>query len=111
MRKGYRAEYQCKTKLVEKYGKENVIKVAIGGATDFLVLRPGRPEIEKIVEVKQTKKNKWYPSEHDKKQFQMIKKLSLDHGIKVEYWVKIKREWKILSIDEVEEVMKRGHTE
>jgi len=105
MRRGYLAEYYCKKKLIETYGKENVVKVAIGGATDFLVLKPGSKEIEKIVEVKNTKKNKWYPNEHDIKQFETIKKISIDHGIKVEYWIRIKGKWKILSLEEVEELI------
>ena len=103
MRKGYLAEYQCKKKLIEEFGKENVIKVAIGGSTDFLVLEPGSRRIAKIVEVKQTKKNRWYPTDHDIQQFEMIKKLSKDHGIPVEYWIKIKRKWEVLRLEEVEE--------
>ncbi len=106
MRKGYRAEYLCKKKLIEEFGKENVIKVAIGGTTDFLVLKPNSNKIEKIVEVKSTNKNKWYPSEHDIKQFEIIKKIHQEHKIKVEYWIKIKRKWKIVDIKEVEKMIK-----
>lgn len=105
MKRGYKAEYLCKKRLIEEFGKENVIKVAIGGATDFLVLRPGTNKIEKIVEVKQTRKNKWYPSEHDVKQLEMIKKISEDHRIKVEYWIKIKGKWKVLSLKEVDRII------
>ena len=105
MRRGYKAEYLCKKKLIEEFGKDNVIKVAIGGATDFLVLKPGSSRIEKIVEVKQTRKKRWYPSDHDVKQFEIIKKLSKDHKIKVEYWVKVRRKWEILSLKEVEKMI------
>ena len=61
MRKGYMAEYKTKKELIERYGKQNVLKVAIGGAVDFLVLKPGKNKIEKIVEVKECHKKKYYP--------------------------------------------------
>jgi len=106
MRKGYLAEYLCKKELIKKYGKENVFKVAIGGATDFFVLAPGKTRILKIVEVKQTKKNKWYPSSHDIKQFKLIEKISKEHRIPVEYWIRIKRKWFILSLKQVKKQIK-----
>ena len=107
MRKGYLAEYLCKKELSKQYGKENVFKVAIGGTTDFFVLEPGKRRILKIVEVKQTKKNKWYPSEHDIKQFTIIEKISKEHKIPVEYWIRIKRKWKILTLKEVKNYIKK----
>jgi len=56
MRKGYGDEYRTKQMLVEQYGKDNVIKVAIGSfGADFLILNKGK--LLKVVEVKGTRKN------------------------------------------------------
>jgi hypothetical protein len=79
MRKGYVGEYLIKNKLIKKYGKDNVIKVAIGGAEDFIVVKKGR--LVEIVEVKETIKNKYNPSYREKKQFKRIKKFAKEHGI------------------------------
>jgi len=39
MRRGYSDEYRTKQLLVQQYGKDNVVKVAIGSfGADFLVL-------------------------------------------------------------------------
>ena len=103
MRKGYLAEYECKKKLIEMYGKENVLKIAIGGATDFLVLEPGKTKVLKIVEVKHTKKNKWYPTKHDLDQFVRLFRLRKEHKIPVEYWIKIKGKWHILPIEKLKD--------
>lgn len=90
MRKGYRAEYLAKQKLVEQYGLHNVLKIAIGGSADFLILKPNKNKIEKIVEVKQTAKPKYYPRENEKDQIEIIKKLAKEHNIPVEIWIKYK---------------------
>jgi len=101
MKKGYKAEYETKKKLAEIYSPKNVFKVAIGGATDFLILEPKKRKVLKLVEVKTTQKNSWYPGEHDLKQFQILKKISREHKIPVEYWMKINGEWEILKLNEV----------
>jgi peptide subunit release factor 1 (eRF1) len=88
MRKGYRAEYKAKKELIQKYGEENVLKVAIGGAVDFLVLSPNKNKIEKIVEVKECHKNKYYPTPREKAQFERLKEIGLKHSIKTELWIK-----------------------
>lgn len=88
MRKGYRAEYKAKKELIEKYGKENVLKVAIGGAVDFLVLSPNKNRIEKIVEVKECHKKKYYPTPREKIQFEKLKEIGKRHSIKTELWIK-----------------------
>jgi len=91
MRKGYRAEYKAKKELIQKYGKENVLKVAIGGAVDFLVLSPKKNKIEKIVEVKECHKNKYYPTPREKLQFERLKEIGKKHSIKTELWIKYTR--------------------
>lgn len=91
MRKGYMGEYKAKKELIQKYGKENVLKVAIGGAVDFLVLTPGKNKIEKIVEVKECHKNKYYPTQREKEQFERLKRLGKKHSIKTELWIKFPR--------------------
>jgi len=88
MRKGYRAEYKAKKELIEKYGTGNVLKVAIGGAVDFLVLSPNKNKIEKIVEVKECHKNKYYPSAREKIQFERLKEIGKNHSVKSELWIK-----------------------
>ncbi len=95
-RKGYRAEWLAKQKLVEEFGKENVIKMAIGQASDFLVLKPNSGRIEKIVEVKSTIKAKWYPKPREKIQIERLKKLAEEHNIRLEIWIKMPRkDWEI----------------
>lgn len=90
MRRGYRAEYLAKTELIQKFGVQNVIKMSIGQSCDFIVLKPNKSEIEKIVEIKQTSKKKYYPRENEKKQLDLIKKLAKEHSIPVELWIKFK---------------------
>ncbi len=95
-RKGYRAEYLAKKKLVEEYGEENVIKMAIGMASDFLVLKPGSGKLEKIVEVKSTVKEKWYPKPREKVQMERLLKLAKEHNVRLEMWIKYPRkDWEI----------------
>jgi len=101
MKRGYKAEYEARKKLGQKYLPQNIVKVAIGGATDFLVLEPKGNKVLKIVEVKTTKKNQWYPGEHDFKQFKEIVKFSRNHNIPIEYWIKIKGHWKLFSLKEI----------
>jgi len=91
MRKGYRAEYKAKKELIEKYGKENILKIAIGGAVDFLVLDPKRNKIKKIVEVKKTSKKKYYPKPREKIQLQRLEELGKRHKIPIELWIKYSR--------------------
>lgn len=90
-RLGYRAEYLAKNELIEKYGKENVLKIAIGGSVDFLVLSPNKNKIEKIVEVKNTKKKKYYPKEREIEQLEILKELGKEHNIPIELWIKFPR--------------------
>lgn len=100
MKKGYRAEHEAKKVLFQKYSSKNVFKVAIGGAIDFFVLgKNGR--IKKLIEVKNTKKKKWYPGKHDFKQFQELKQIQKKHKIKIEYWIKTNGRWQIFDLKEV----------
>jgi len=88
MRKGYWAEYKAKKELIREYGKKNVLKVAIGGAVDFLILNPNKNKIEKIVEVKNCRKKKYYPSPREKTQLKRLKKIGKTHSIRTELWIK-----------------------
>ncbi|MBC7074009.1 hypothetical protein H5T58_01315 [Candidatus Parcubacteria bacterium] len=100
MKKGYKAEWEAKKILFKKYSPDCVFKVAIGGAVDFFVLGKNG-KIEKIVEVKKTNKNRWYPTAHDVKQYHSLKKIQKRHKIPVEYWIKINGKWQIFSLKEV----------
>lgn len=104
MKKGYKAEYEVKKILEKRFSPKNVFKVAIGGLIDFFVLEPKKRRILKLVEVKTTKKNSWYPSEHDLKQYKILSKISKEHKIPVEYWIKINGQWKIFSLKEVKKI-------
>jgi hypothetical protein len=100
MKKGYKAEWEAKKILFKKYPKDSIFKVAIGGAVDFFILgKDGM--VEKIVEVKKTNKKQWYPTEHDKKQYQTLAKIQKKFKIPVEYWIKIRGKWKIFDLKEV----------
>ncbi len=106
MRKGYGDEYRTKQLLVQQYGKDNVVKVAIGSfGADFLVLEKGR--VVKVVEVKGTRKKAWYPSPREKEQLRRILRFSQMHGCKAELWI-----WalgggkKELRVEDVEEFCK-----
>jgi LysM repeat protein len=100
MKKGYKAEWEAKKILFKKYPKDSIFKVAIGGAVDFFILGKNA-KVEKIVEVKKTNKKQWYPTEHDKKQYQTLVKIQKKFKIPVEYWIKIRGKWKILDLKEV----------
>jgi len=86
MRKGYSDEYRTKQMLVEQYGENNIVKVAIGSfGADFLILEKGR--VVKVVEVKGTRKNAWYPSPREKEQLQRIHYFSQIHECEAEVWI------------------------
>lgn len=87
-RKGYYGEYLVKEKLSNEFGIKNVIKIAISQqGVDYLVLK-GK-EVLKLVEVKSTKKQKWYPiKEKDIRQFDKIVDFANERNIPVEYWIK-----------------------
>ncbi len=88
-RLGYDAEYRCKKENEKRFGKGNCIKIAIGGSSDFLIVSCG--EIVKFIEVKETKKNKYYPNSREKLQFEEIKRLGKQHQVPVELWVYFKK--------------------
>lgn len=89
VRKGYSGEYACKKENEKLFGKGNCIKVAIGGSSDFIII--SCRELVKIIEVKETKKNKYYPSQKEKHQFKEIIKLGKQHCVPVELWVYYKK--------------------
>jgi len=96
MRKGYSSEYAVRQKLIKEYGKQGFVKVAIGqNAPDYLILNP-----LKAIEVKSTRGKKYYPTRHDREQFELFKEWSKKNRVKVEYWIRIGRKWRILSLDE-----------
>jgi diphthamide synthase subunit DPH2 len=98
MRKGYLAEYEAKQKLIKQYGRFSVLKLAIGQAADFIVLKPHSNKVEKIVEIKK-RKTKYYLN-LESSQWQRIAKMSKRHDIPVELWQRIKgnKEFKIIKL-------------
>ena len=86
-RKGYVGEYIVKKKLMEEFGKMNVIKIAISQeGSDFHVFRKGR--LVKVVEVKEKVTDKEYiPDERSKKQFERIKEFAMEHDCVAELWI------------------------
>lgn len=88
-RKGYSAEYSFKKESEKKYGVGNAIKVAIGGSSDFIIIYKGR--LYKFVEIKETKKPKYYPSPKEKLQFNEIVRLAKQHNVKAELHIYYKK--------------------
>ena len=105
MRKGYSDEYRTKQMLVEQYGENNVVKVAIGSfGADFLILNKGK--LVKVVEVKGTRKNAWHPLPREKEQLQRIHHFSQTHNCKAELWIWVKEGGrKELCVKDVKEFM------
>ena len=103
MRKGYSDEYRTKQMLVKEYGKDNVVKVAIGSfGADFLILKKGK--LLKVVEVKGTRKSVWHPSQREKEQLQRILHFSQIHKCEAEVWIWVKEKGKkILYVKDVRE--------
>ena len=108
MRRGYSDEYRTKQVLVEQYGKDNVIKVAIGSfGADFLILNKGK--LVRVVEVEGTRKNAWYPSPREKEQLQRIYHFSQIHECEAEMWIWVKEKGKKeLRVVDVKEFVEGG---
>lgn len=84
-RKGYTAELRCKKELQDIYGKSSVIKVAIGGAEDFIIACCG--ELLRVIECKEVHKKKYYPTKKEKFQFERIKEFVKLQNIPAELWI------------------------
>jgi Holliday junction resolvase len=107
MKKGYLTEWEVKKILHKKFSPDNVFKIAIGGSLDFCIIDKNGKVI-KLIEVKTTKKKKWYPTQREKKQFFKLLRFQKKLKVKVEYWIKIKRVWHIFSLKELKkEIMKK----
>lgn len=99
MKKGYSAELETKQKLIKEYGTLNVIKVAIGGAMDFIVISKGR--VARIIESKLCHSKKYYPVEQERSQFRRIKEFCDEHEVKGELWIKYpNRGWDYKLVDD-----------
>jgi hypothetical protein len=106
MKKGYKAEWEAKRILFKTYPKDSIFKIAIGGAVDFFILgKEGK--VEKIIEIKKTNKNRWYPTKHDKDQYKALMKIHHRFHIPIEYWIKIKGKWNFLTIEEVKKFLNK----
>ena len=86
-RKGYAGEYKIKNMLIDVHGRQNVIKLAIGQAADYIVFVPNQNAISKVVEVKEFHSNKFYPSAREKEQFRRIMAFCDEHKCKSELWL------------------------
>ena len=86
-RKGYEAEYIVKKKLIENFGRNGVVKVAIsqfGG--DFLVIIKGK--LYAVIEVKHCHRAKYYEDEKAKSQMERIREFCREHECRGELWIK-----------------------
>ena len=92
-RKGYAAEAMAKKELVKDYGELNVIKVAIGGAQDFIAIQNGR--LSKVIEVKECHQPKYYPSFREIQQLERMLSFVKEHNTQLELWIRYpkKRLW------------------
>jgi len=88
-RKGYDSEYRIKKEMEDIWGKGNCIKVAIGGANDYLIASCG--ELIKTIEVKETKSRYYYPKPREINQFKRIIEFAKQHKIDAELIVIFKR--------------------
>jgi len=96
MRKGYRSEYLAKKMLSLNRDPESVSKVAIGSfGADFIIFSDNSPEVMKVVEIKECKAKKYYPSKREKEQFKRIKNWCKKRNIRFEIWIHYpkKRKW------------------
>ena len=85
-RKGYSGEYRAKSELIERFGKECVLKIAIYQiGADYMVIKEGI--LIMIVEVKETNKSKYYPSAKEKQQFERIKAFAEINDCLAELWI------------------------
>jgi len=99
-RKGYEAEYAGKMKLIEDFGRDRVIKVAIAqSAPDYLCFeRQITGWLIHAFEIKSTRRGKFDPKPHDKKQWHMFKQWSGTTGIPVIYMISTLKKEKINSL-------------
>jgi len=89
-RKGYLGEYKAKKELQGIYGKDAVIKVAIGSfGGDFLIITLG--ELLKVIEVKTTIKEKYSLDKKTREQIKRIKKFAQSQGVPAELWLYCKK--------------------
>jgi Holliday junction resolvase len=90
MKKGYHAELKAKKELQELYGKDNIIKIAIGSlGADFLVITLG--ELLKVIEVKTTSKKKYSLDKRTREQIKRIIKFAQSQGVPAELWLYYKK--------------------
>ncbi|KKM13317.1 hypothetical protein LCGC14_1717400 [marine sediment metagenome] len=92
-RKGYASELRAKEELIKEFGSDNVIKVAIGGAQDFIIVQKGK--LLKVVEVKECHQKKYYPQPREKGQRVRMIAFCLEHGASLEIWIRYpqRQEW------------------
>ncbi len=91
-RRGYIGEYHAKKHLIEQFGEENVLKVAISQkAPDYIILKPLH-----AVEVKTRRKSKYTPREHDIEQWKTIYEWSKKTKISVQYYILTKQKGKYI---------------
>ena len=74
----------AKRQLEAIYGKGNTVNIDMGNGKVLLVIGCG--ELIKIVEVKEIKKNTYYPAKKERKQFQRIICFAKLHKIPAELW-------------------------
>ena len=86
-RKGYQGEYLAKKELIECYGIDNVLKIAISQrGFDFMVIGCG--EVIKVIEVKTIhNKKKSNFGKRERNQMDRIKSFARQHNVLAELWV------------------------
>jgi len=82
--------------IEDQYGKGSATKIAVSGASDYIVVPVGSSKVEKLVEVKGCHQKKWYPHPREKIQIQGAIRWCNDRGIPFELWIKYPRKgWQI----------------
>ena len=89
-RKGYSGEYKAKQELIDTYGKDCVLKIAIAQiGADFMVIIHG--QLTLIIEVKETIHSNYYPKLKEKEQFNRIKEFAKLNDCPAELWIYYKQ--------------------
>lgn len=103
MNRGYAFEYLT-MKRIQKKGVL-ILRLAKSGFADFIVL----DKLPYLLEVKTTKKKRFYPSQREINQFLALKEINRKYKIDILYRIREEKKEKTLTLEEVErEYFKNG---
>lgn len=86
MRKGYFSEHKAETELIERYGKDHVVKIATKQSSAGFIIWNNK-KIIKVIEVKEVHGKYCYLSKREKLQIKKMIKFADKQRIKAELWI------------------------